>query len=180
MNGTLRALLGKADAIPEQALLWVNVALAGVVALSHGGALALTYSRPTPDAESIRQIAMFSLPIAAIVVVTAAIALFRADLRHRVLGIHGIVLAGSAMALLLWAGDILVRGIPEGGFSWGVGLLSAWVAYSFFILCRFSVPVALRSHPLIFYTPFFALVVALPIDVGVFIRLATSAGPRLG
>jgi len=180
MNGTLRALLGKANAVPEHALLWVNVGLACFVALAHGGALAITYAKPSPEAENIRQIAMFSLPIAAIVIVTAATALIRADLRRRVLGIHGIVLAGSAVALLLWALDILLHGIPEGGFSWSPGLLSAWVGYSFFVLCRFSLPIELRSRSAIFYAPLVALVVAMPIDVGVLIRLATSVGPRLG
>jgi hypothetical protein len=180
MNGALRTLLGKVDGIPEHAFLWVNVGLACFVALAHGGALAITYAKPTPEAEDIRQLAMFSLPIAAAVIVTAALALIQGGARRRVLAVHGYVLAGSAAAMLLWALDILLKGIPEGNFSWSPGLLSAWVCYSFFVLCRFSLPDGVRNHAAILYTPLVALVIALPIDVGVFIRLMAVIGVRFG
>jgi hypothetical protein len=180
MNGTLRTILGKVGGIPEPIFLWVNVGLACFVALAHGGALAITYAKPTAEAEGIRQLAMFSLPIATVVIVTAVAALVRATLRRRVLGLHGFVLAGSAVAMLLWALGILLKGIPEGNFSWGVGLLSVWVCYSFLILCRFSVPSGLRDHPAIYYAPLVALGIAAPVDVGVFIRLMGIVGTHFG
>ena len=171
MNSALRGLLGKLDRVPESVWLWGNVALAFFVALAHGGALAVTFAKPTPIADEIRQLAMISLPIAGIVILTAAAALIGTNWRRRVLGIHGIVLAGSAAALLVWSSGILLAGIPDGNFSWWLGFLTAWVVYSFFILSRFTLPVALRIHAAILYAPLVALVVALPIDIGVFIRL---------
>jgi len=180
MSGTLRTLVGKLDGIPEHVLLWVNVGLACFIVIAHGGALAITYSKPTPNAEEIRQLAMLSLPIATIVIVTAAAALIRASLRGRVLGVHGFVLAASAIAEFLWALGILLSGIPEGRFSWSVGFLSASVWYSFFVLCRFSLPDGVRNHAAILYAPLVALVIALPIDVGVFIRLMAVIGVRFG
>jgi len=113
MIEALRTLLGKAAGIPEKGLLWVNVGLACLVAVAHGGALAITHAKPSPDAEGIRQLAMFSLPITAVVIVTAAAALFRINLRHWVLSVHGFVLAGSAAAALLWALSIFLEGIPK-------------------------------------------------------------------
>jgi hypothetical protein len=172
MNGGLRRLRGKADSIPENVLLWINAGMACFVALAHGGALAITYAKPTSNAEDIRELALFSLPLAAVVIVTAAIALFRLRIRRQVLGIHGFIVAGSAAALLLWAFGILLKGIPEGNFSWSVGLLTAWVGYSVFVLCRFSLPLRLRTHTAILYAPLMALVVAAVVDVGVLVRLS--------
>jgi len=179
MIAALRTLLGKADGVPEKGLLWANIGLACLVALAHGGALAITYAKPTPDAEDIRQLAMFSLPIAAVVIVTAVAALIRVDLRRWVLGVHGFVLASSAAWGLLWALSILLEGIPKGNFRWSVGWLSAWVAYSVFVLCRFSLPPRLRAQPAVFYAPAIALVVAAAVDVGVFLRLADEIGAHL-
>jgi hypothetical protein len=152
-------------------LLWVNVGLACFVALAHGGALALKYSKPTPDAESIRQLTPFSLSLAAVVIVTAAAALIRVEFGRRVLGVHGVILVGSAAALLLWAAHILFSGIPEGKFIWSVGFLTAFVGYSVFVLCRFTLPLRLRTHDAVLYAPAIALAVAAVVDIGVLVRL---------
>lgn len=171
MNGGLRTLLGKADSIPEKIFLWVDAGVACFVALAHGGALASTYAKPTPDAEGIRQLALFSLPLATVVIVTAAAALIRVEFRRQILSVHGFILAGSAVALLLWALGILFNGIPEGNFSWSVGFLTVWVGYSVFVLCRFSLPRPIRTHLAVLYAPVMALVVAAMVDVGVLARL---------
>jgi hypothetical protein len=177
---TLHRWLAKADAVSERKFLWVNVGLACFVALAHGGALAITYAKPTPDAEGIRQLASISLPIAALVIVTAAYALFSSSSRRAVLGLHGIVFAASAVGMLLWGLGLLLNGIPEGNFSWSVGLFSLWIAYSVFVLSRFTLPSHLRSHPVIFYAPMAALLGAAVIDIGVFIRLTNEIGARFG
>ena len=180
MIAVLRTFLGKADGIPEKGLLWTNAGLACFIAFAHGGALAITYSKPTPDAEDIRQLAMFSLPMAAVVIATAVVALIRVDLRRWVLGVHGFVLASSAAAGLFWASSILLVGMPAGNFRWTVGWLSAWVTYSVFVLCRFSLPPRLRAHPAVFYAPVIALVVAATVDISVLLRLAGDIGVHRG
>ncbi len=172
MIARLRALLIKVNGIPEHGLLWANVGLACFVALAHGGALAISLSKPTPNTEGIRHLAMFSLPIALIVITSAGLALVLPKWRGRVLGIHGYVFSASAVALLLWALNLLVNGLSQGNFTWSVGFLSAWVCYSVLLAGRFSVPPNLRTHEAVFYAPAAALLLSLPLDVGVFIRVA--------
>jgi hypothetical protein len=180
MIATLHKWLAKADAMSEKRLLGINLGLACFVVLAHGGALAITYAKPAPEAEGIRQLATISLPIAALVIVSAAVSFIRIDLRRSVLSLHGIVFAGSAVVMILWALGILVNGIPKGNFSWSVGFLSFWVAYSVFVLCRFTLPSHLRSHPAVFYAPVTALLGAAVIDIGVFLRLASDFGAKFG
>ena len=171
MNETSRRLLDKIYSISERKFVWVNIVLAGFVAFAHGGALAVTYAKPTPDAAEIRQLALISLPIVVAVILTAAAALFYAQLRPRVLALHGIILAGGESVLLFWALGVLVNGIPEGRFSWSVGLLTASVCYAAVLFCRFSIPSHLRSSWGVYYAPIFAFACAAPIDIGVFLRV---------
>jgi hypothetical protein len=180
MIATLHRWLAKADAMSERKLLLINVALACFVALAHGGALAITYTKPTPDAEGIRHLASISLPIAALVILSAAVALFSPGSRRTVLSLHGLVFAASSVLMLLWGLGLLVNGIPEGNFSWSVGLFSLWVAYSVFVLSRFTLPSYLRSQPVVFYAPVAALLIAAVIDIGVFLRLMNEIGARFG
>lgn len=123
-----------------------------------------------PETEHIRALAIFPLSLALIVLVTAVLALARVTLRRTMLAVHGLVLSVSAIALTVWATSILARGIPEGNFIWSGGLLSAWVCYSVFVLCRFSLPARVRSSDVVVYAPAAALLIAIPIDVAVFIR----------
>jgi hypothetical protein len=172
MIETLRTLLAKAYSIPERNLVWVNIVLAGFVALAHGGALALTFSAPTHDAAEIQQLASISLPIVAVVFVTAAAALLKSRLQPRVLALHGIVLAAGVSLLLLWALGVLFNGAPEGvRFSWSVGFLSASACYASVLFCRFSVPPHLRSSWGVYYGPAITLACAALVDFGVFFRV---------
>ena len=171
MIKTLRTFLEKTYAIPGRNFLWVNIALAGFVALAHGGALAVTYVTPTPMASEIRQLALISLPVVAVVLITAAGGLISTQLRLRVLALHGIVFAAGESFLLLWALGVLFNGLPQGRFSWSVGFLSASACYASVLFCRFSIPMHLRSSWGAYYAPVFALACAVPLDFGVLIRV---------
>ena len=83
-----------------------------------------------------------------------------------------ILFVGALASCLSWAIELLIGGIPYEQFSWGIGLLSAVVCYTAFLLSRFSMPERTRSSALIFYLPVITLAVALPVDVGVSIRFA--------
>jgi hypothetical protein len=167
---TLRAFVNKVDGVSERTLLWANLALGCLVGLAHGSALAVTYVKPTPDAGSIRQLASISLPLAAAIVLTSAAALFRVDFRRPALAIHGLIFAAAAVVTLLWAMSILAWGPPRGRFVWSVGMMTALVAYSFFVASRYSMPRSFREHGAVFYAPLLALAVSLPIDVAVFVK----------
>lgn len=168
----LRALGEKLDTIPEPVLLLGNAGLAGFVMLAHGGALLLTYFQPHPDVQMIRTLAACSLPLSILVIVSAALAWLKPRLRSRVLAMHGVVLVVSAILLLGWAAKILATGIPTGNFSWSPGLMSGWVWYAFYILRRYTLPASVRQTTVGFYLHFIALATALPVDLGVFMRLA--------
>jgi len=176
----LRALLTKIDSIPERVLLWIHLALACLVGVAHGGALAITYAKPTADDENIRHLASVSLPTAGLIVLTAVIALLRPSLRRQTLAAHGWILLVGGIAALTWAASLLVRGIPQDNFSWSPGLLSVFVAYSVFVVSRYGVPLALRNQPGGFYAPLVALVIALPIDLGVFVTFLGAMSKRFG
>jgi hypothetical protein len=176
----LRALVNKVDGIPERALLWANLALAGLIGLAHGGALAITYAKPSPDAEAIRQLASISLPTAAVVLLTAVTALVQVRFRQAVLGLHGLLFALAAVVAVLWAVSILVSGIPDGKFVWSVGMMSALVTYAFFVASRYSVPKRLRDRVVVFYAPLLALLVSIPIDVAVFVKTLSAVTKAFG
>jgi hypothetical protein len=170
----LRAFLNRVDAVTERGLLWVNIGLGCLVALSHGGALAISYARPTTDAGYIRLLATISLPVAAVIVATSAIALVRADFRRLALSVHGVAFAAAAMVMLLWAVSILIGGRPEGNFVWSVGMMSVLVCYATFIASRYSVPKHFREHVAIFYAPPVAFAIAVPIDVAVLVKTVSE------
>ena len=176
----MRALLGKLDGIPERVFLWVDAGLAALVVVAHGGALALTYTKPTFAAADIRLLASISLPIAALILLTAAAALIRHGWGRQILAIHGFALAASAAAAVIWALSLLVRGLPQGNFAWTPGLMTACVGYSVFLASRYSVPIGARSRPPVFYAPLIAILIAVPIDLAVFFYFVAEMSKRFG
>ena len=166
----LRALVNKVDGIPERTLLWINLALACLVGVAHGGAFAITYGKPGPDAETIRQVASISLPLAAVLLLTTVTALLQVRFRRPVLALHGLAFAAGAAAAIFWATSILFSGIPHGNFVWSVGVMSALVVYASFVASRYSVPKRFRDRMVVFYAPVLALLVSIPVDVAVFVK----------
>jgi hypothetical protein len=174
----LRALLVKADAIPERTILWVDLALAGFVGLAHGGALAITYVEPTPNTSSIRLLASISLPAVAVLATSGIAGLLRQSLRRTALAVHGVILALGSLATVLWAATLLIDQIPEGNFSWSPGFMSAIVTYGIFVFSRFGVPTDMRARSAFFYAPVAALLVSVPIDLAVFTQFVSEFGRR--
>ena len=180
MIGALRSLIEKWDGISQKRLLWINAGLASLVGISHGGALAIEMSKPSHDADTIRQLATVSLPIAGAVLLSALTALFREKSRRAVLGAHGIAFCVGIAAMLAWAVKILFTGLPEGNFKWGVGLLTVSVGYSVFVATRFALPPELLSRPFIRHAPVAAMAIAAIVDVGVFLRVVGAIGAIFG
>jgi hypothetical protein len=180
MTRLLRSLLEKADAIKPRVILWGNLGLAGLIALAHGGALLAVRAGPTPDAAAIQSLAAVSLPLAGLVALSSAAALIANRAQSIALGLQGVILAGAASVELAWGVSLLLRGVPAGNFSWSVGLFSASVCYAVFVLSRFGIPARLRATALAYFSPAMALAVAVPIDVGVFVRLTQEMARRFG
>jgi hypothetical protein len=166
---SIRQSVDRASARP---FLWIDIGLAAFVLFSHGGALAASIAKPDRAPQGVWQVAIFSLPLALIVFVSGIVALRRSDLVPRVLAIHGLVLGASAAALLLWAVSVFVTGPGEDNFVWAVGFLTVWVAYSTYTMLRFSPSLKTAPRSVLPVTVLLALVV----DVGVFVRLLVGVG----
>jgi hypothetical protein len=174
LTTTLRNLHARAASISEVVLLAANGGLALLVCIAHGGALLAIDSlpQPHPQAGEIRRLAMFTLPLASCVVLTALAALLLPAVRRQVLAAQAWTLAAGTLALWGWAASVLLAGIPrDAAFSWTPGLLTASVVYTVWLFCRYGLPARLRERDAVLYAPFFALLAAAIVDIGVFIRL---------
>jgi hypothetical protein len=116
--------LRRAYAVPDIYLVWVNITLAGFVTLSHGGALLVALSKDSPQLDEIRALAMLSLPLCALVLVSAVAGLLHRGWMRRVLMVHSGVVVLSAVVLILWSLKLLFMGIPRGTIR-----LDGWYAY---------------------------------------------------
>jgi hypothetical protein len=81
-----------------------------------------------------------------------------------------VLFAAAGVVTVLWAISILIRGMPDGKFVWSVGMMSALVAYAFFVASRYSIPKRLRARAIVFYAPLLALGISIPIDAAVFVK----------
>jgi hypothetical protein len=168
----VRTLLAKWDRIPARKLLWANLALGLLVGLAHGGALLAARAKPTPGSEELLSTVTYTIPLAALVALTAAFGLVRRTRELHVLTLHGLIFFAGALAELIWGFSLFASGIPEGSFAWSVGLFTASIAYASFLFSRYAVPVRVRSTPAFYYSPALAIALAAPIDLGVFLRFA--------
>jgi hypothetical protein len=175
MWSLMKSFLESLSRIPEGAVLGLNAALAAFVTLAHGGALLLVMSGkvPTPPgyAEMVRRLAPITLPLAAASLVSGAVATIWRNARPAILRGQALVVFVSGLGLLWWSGGVLFHGIPAGNFSWTPGMLSGWVAYSFLVASRFLTPDSWGPRRI--YAPLAGVVLAAPVDIGVFARLAT-------
>ena len=163
-------LLDRAYRMAQARIAWVNVGLAAFVALAHGGALMVARSQASPDLGVIGSLAKISLPLSAVVIVSAIAAVAHRQLLPRVLSLHAVVLALSAIWLLADAVDMLLFGIPDGNFVWSVGLFSAWITYATVLVLRFLVARTPEALDRLYYVPAYALLAAMSIDIGVLLR----------
>lgn len=180
MTHLIRLLLEKADAFSPRNLLWINLGLAALIGIAHGGALLAVRANPTPDAAAIESLASISLPLAGLVAIFSVLALLFRGVQPASLALQGFILAAVAVAELVWGLGLLFRGLPEGAFSWSPGLFSASVCYGIFMLSRFGVPVQIKSTAIAYFSPAVAVVLAVFIDIGVFIQLMQKISNQFG
>ena len=107
-------LITRSDRTPLRTLLLINAAFAAFVGVAHGGALALTFHRVTGHDHFIRSLAAVSLPLAAIVLVSSAVAYFKTRLASATLAVHALVMLSASVAGVAWAVSLALNGIPYG------------------------------------------------------------------
>jgi hypothetical protein len=173
-HAVLATLLAELERVPERAMLLVNAGLGAFVFVAHGGALLLVLGGRVPIppdyAALVRTLVPFTLPIAGLVTVGSVVALVWQATRRVVLCLQAILLLFFGVGLLAWSVSILIQGIPPGNFAWTPGFLTLWVTYAVFLTVRFALPDTPRKHPSARYVIVLAAVVALPVDLGVFLR----------
>lgn len=160
--------------LPEPLMLGINAAIGGFVLVAHGGALLLVLSGKLPTRSAsdafVHNVIPFTLPVAFLVVASSVVGFLRTTLRKHVLLFQGVVLFLAGMALLGWAASLVLNGIPSGHFSWVPGVLTGWVAYSSFLVSRFSVRSAWQRYAVVRHLPIICMIVALSVDLGVMAR----------
>jgi len=168
----LKKLITTLDQLPERILLVANSVFGVFVILAHGGALALTYVHPDDNAESIRQLASISLPLA-VLVLASSIYAFTFE-RHRavILKIHAIILLCANLALIFWGISLLLGEFPRGNFGWTPGMMTGMFAYSIYLCRRTWLAQSIGSSALVRYLHVLAIIVVLPIDLSIFARFA--------
>ena len=158
--------LKRAYSVSDIHVVLVNVAIAGFVTFSHGGALLIALSKGSPELAEIRGLAMFSLSLCVVVLASALSVLLHRGWLRRVLVVHTGISVLSAAWLILWALKLLFVGIPDEQFVWMVGFLTAWVTYAAVLAVRYL----LANSSSAYYAPVFALLIAAALDIGVLTR----------
>ncbi len=163
--------------VPDIVLL-VNAALGALVLVTHGGVLLLLLSERVPAppgyAELVWAVIPFSLPLAGLVVASSIGGLFMRKIKRPALAFQAIVIFFSSLALLVWAANIVIHGIPLGNFVWTPGFLTGWVVYSWFLCARVAVSGRSMRRSRIRYLLAVGALVAVPVDLGVFLRFLLS------
>ena len=170
----MASLSDQLDKLPESFFLALNAAAGAFILLAHGGALLLVLNGkvavPTAHREMIRSMVPFTLPAAALVAIGSLVGFASIGARRIVLSCQAGILCLSSVILLGWAASMAVKGIPPGNFAWTPGMLTGWVAYSLLLCSRFAAPGAWRRQGVVRYMPLLGTIVALPIDLAVFVR----------
>ena len=176
----VRQLMERAYRLPAKIVLLVNLAIAVFIALSHGGALLIARTQQLPGFEFVQSVARMSLPAAAFLILSSLTALAVPAWRARVLWLHGIVLFAAGLAMLFWGCTVLFNGMHFPNSAWSPGFFSALVGYAAFVFCAFTLPPLWRARPFWFHLPTCMLLVAMVVDLGVFLRFAYDFGTMIG
>ena len=167
-------IIQKLDQIPEYRLLLVNLSIAAFVGLAHGGGLAIALAKEPEHLDWIVPLAMVSLPLACFVIISSVIVLLRRRSTSAILTIHAIILCLGGAAAFIWAGSILVKGIPEGNFAWSPGLMTFFCVYPVYLLRRTLLRKKLPHSAPVRYLHVVVLLLTIIVDVGVFVKFCLS------
>ena len=158
------------DAAPRK-LLIANLCIALLVGLSNGGAVIIG-GRVPGLTQGMREAALYYVvPGSFIVALSALFGLACRTCRERILAIHGLVLFAGLCAMAWWVLVLVIHGLPTRSFGWTPGLLEASAGYATFLLCRYSLPEAIRIRESVFYLPIVAGLLMIPLDIGAIVRL---------
>jgi hypothetical protein len=157
------------DKANPKTFVTVNFVIGLLIALSNSIVL-FTDGRGIPP--TILAVARYvTLPISALLALSALIGLAQPDFRRGVLRLHGLLLLAAAILLVTWMAEISRDGLPPHTvFSWSPGLAELAVCYATFIFTRFTLRAEAQQNAVIFYLPAWVLLPVIALDVGVLVR----------
>jgi hypothetical protein len=164
------------DRVNPVVLLWINAAIASLVALAHGGALLLVRLGKAPEIADEIYTAYLSVPVALLALLISIIALVKPENRVWVLRVHAVLLVALAIGMIYFAVDVVVRGVPPTtNFSWNPVLFAFLLAYPVYLAVRVFAPDGLRQSFGLRFAPAWAIAVSIVLSVLVFWRVFGSA-----
>ena len=125
----LRKIIEGLDSVDLNSLLKVNIAIASINILSYVSRVALASFIPTLKGADITLLKIANLTFSIIILSTAVLALFVKKWKIPIIVSHAIILTINGIYALSWATSILINGIPQGRFSWGLGMLTFLCVY---------------------------------------------------
>jgi hypothetical protein len=160
-------------------MLQVNIAIAIFVLLANGSALVLGLSGKAPEVLANLTEVVLILAVAIAVFGTAILALAKLEYRQKVLTFHAVSFAVGAIALALWGLSLAFHAtggsdIPAVKVTWSAGWLTAFAAYSAFLVTQTLFAHARTTSIVVKYSYLWVGAIALAVDVFVFSRLAAS------
>jgi len=145
------------DTMPAAMFLAANAAVGGLCLVSGGWRSVL-------------------VPFGLVIVVASVVGVVSRGLGERILSAQALALLAAAVMFMAWSAWIALTGIHDTDFTWGVGLLTAGAVYSSYLCARFPLR-AWRSHPAIASLTVIVGLVALLLDLAVFVRFELSVRP---
>ena len=152
------------DNIPEKALLSINLAIGSFVLLAVGGSLAVA----TADNEEVSGLAITIATLALLVIMSCIAGLISDKKNMKILSVHSVILGIGSILIFYYGLSILLKGFPEGNFSWGLGLFTFLCAYPVYLVRRTLLKEAIGKSIIIKYVHLFIFVIAFCVDITVF------------
>ena len=167
----------KLNRIGPVALLWVNAAIALLVAVAHTGFLLLVRAgKASPEMAADADLTYITIPLAIAILATAIAALIKASLRWPTLKVQALVLVLGALFMTYDGIRVAISGIPPGvNFVWNPLLFAFAVAYPVHLLQRAFARTDAPLKPVALQAPLWAIGASVVISAAVMWRVLNVA-----
>jgi hypothetical protein len=161
----LSKIIDGIDSIPHKALLGINLAIGFFVLMAHGGSLALSLSKD----QEVSSLVLFTVPISLFIIATCTVGFFSDKQRLRILSIHSLILVCGSILVFYYGLSLLLKGFPEGNFSWGVGFFTFFCVYPVYLIRRTILGGIISKSNIIKYLHVPIFIIAFCLDITVLI-----------
>lgn len=118
------------------------------------------------------RIALVPILVTFVVGASTVLATVQPSLEVIVAACHGVVFGFAAVAIFVWGGKLLLRGIPSGSFRWSLGYFSFVTTYGSFVASRTLGAARIESSFLVRNGYLLVALASLAVEYGVLHRFA--------